>query len=162
MSRRELPRQGLLVGLWVLVVTRVLSLLPPGACWVGWNSDMAIPVLQINDPVLDPFRFYYYGQDRLGAWPWMLLQALRPWSGGGWSVRALILWQTVWTCAGGLVLVRLHREGGQVLAAAYAALLMVLPGQSVEHLFALGHAIGWQTTAMLGAWWALTLSLRHI
>ncbi|WP_434391249.1 hypothetical protein [Melittangium boletus] len=162
MSRRELPRQGLLVGLWVLVVTRVLSLLPPGACWVGWNSDMAIPVLQINDPVLDPFRFYYYGQDRLGAWPWMLMQALRPLSGGGWTVPALTLWQTLWTCAGGFALVRLHRGGGPVLAAAYAALLMVLPGRSVEHLFALGHAFGWQTTAMLGAWWALTRMLEAL
>ncbi|OJH41339.1 hypothetical protein [Cystobacter ferrugineus] len=162
MIRRESLLQVLLVGLWVLVVTRVLSLMPPGACWVGWNSDMAIPVLQINDAVINPFRFYYYGQDRLGAWPWMLMQAARPLSGGGWTVHALILWHTLWTCAACFALLRLHRWGGWVLAAAYAALLMVLPGQNVEHMFALGHAFGWQTTAMLVSWWALARMLEAL
>ncbi|WP_224370971.1 hypothetical protein [Hyalangium versicolor] len=148
---------GVLVGLlWVGLLARVFTHFDPGSDVVtGWNSDASITVLQSNDPVFDAYRLYYYGQDRIGAWPWLLAQGLRALTGFDWTPYRMFVWQALWACVACLVLPRLHRQVGWVLSASYAALILVSPLFEVQ-LFALSQPFGWQLTALFLAWWAQT------
>ncbi|OJH37010.1 hypothetical protein [Cystobacter ferrugineus] len=146
------------VGLcmWLGVLARVFTHFDPGSqALVGWTSDAAIPVLQSNDPVFDGFRLYYYGQDRLGAWPWLLAQAWRALTSFDWTPHRLFLWHATWACGAWFALRGLHRQVGWVLAACFAALVLLSP-LCHAHLFDLGQPYGWQLTALFLAWWALT------
>jgi hypothetical protein len=145
---------GVLVGLlWVGLLARVFTHLDPGSVVVtGWNSDASITVLQSNDAVFDPFRLYYYGQDRIGAWPWLLAQGWRALTGFDWTAYRVFLWQATWACGACLALLGLQRPVGWVLSASYAVLILVSPLFQVQ-LFALSQPFGWQLTALLLAWW---------
>ena len=153
------PRRllGLLGALaWVSVLARVATHFDPASeAAAGWNSDAAIPVLQSNDPVFDTFRLYYYGQDRIGAWPWLAAQAWRALTGFDWTPHRVFLWQATWACGACVALWRLHPRVGRVLAASFAALALLSPFFQVQ-LFALSQPFGWQLTALLLAWWRLT------
>ncbi|SEU08855.1 hypothetical protein [Stigmatella erecta] len=148
---------GVLVGLlWVGLLARVLTHFDPGSDVVtGWNSDASITVLQSNDAVFDPFRLYYYGQDRIGAWPWLLAQGWRALTGFDWTAFRMFAWQAFWACGACLALLGLHRRVGWVLSASYAALILLSPLFQVQ-LFALSQPFGWQLTALFLAWWAQT------
>lgn len=148
---------GVLVGLlWVGLLARVLTHFDPGSDVVtGWNSDASITVLQSNDGVFDPFRLYYYGQDRIGAWPWLLAQGWRALTGFDWTAFRMFVWQAIWACGACLALLGLHRRLGWVLSASYAALILLSPLFQVQ-LFALSQPFGWQLTALFLAWWTQT------
>lgn len=148
---------GLLgLGIWGSVLARVFTHFDPASQAVtSWNSDASIAVLQANDPVFDTFRLYYYGQDRIGAWPWLAAQAWRALTGFEWTPHRLFLWQATWACGACFALWGLHRQAGRVLAATFAALALLSPLFHVQ-LFALSQPFGWQLTALLLAWWALT------
>jgi|SRR6218665_262828 len=161
MRQASLEKIGLAVlglGVWLSILVRVWTHFDPASQFASsWNSDLAIPVLQSNDPVFDPFRFYYYGQDRLGAWPWLLAQGWRALTGFDWTPYRLFLWHSTWVCAACFALLRLdQRKGGWVLAATFAALMLLSPGDQVQLMFALGQPFGWQLTAMIFAWWAFS------
>ncbi|WNG18175.1 hypothetical protein [Cystobacter fuscus] len=157
MKHASLKRYGLeAFGLcvWLAVLGRVFTHFDPGSqALVTWNSDTAIPVLQSNDPVFDTFRLYYYGQDRLGAWPWLLAQAWRALTGFDWTPHRLFLWHATWACGACLALRGLHRQVGWVLAACFAALVLLSP-LCHAYLFDLGQPYGWQLTALFLAGWA--------
>jgi hypothetical protein len=144
---------GVLVGLlWVSVLARALTHFDPGSDVVtGWNSDASITVLQSNDGVFDPYRLYYYGQDRIGAWPWLLAQGWRALTGFDWTAYRMFVWQAVWACVACLALGGLFRRVGWVLSASYAALILLSPLFQVQ-LFALSQPFGWQLTALFLAW----------
>lgn len=148
---------GLIIFLaWASVLEQVFTHFDPGSSQVtGWHSDTAIPVLQSNDPVFDTFRLYYYGQDRIGAWPWLVAQAWRALTGFDWTPYRLFLWQATWACAACLALLGLHRRAGLLLAASFAALALLSP-LFQRQLFGLSQPFGWQLTALLFAWWTLT------
>ncbi|EAU64453.1 hypothetical protein [Stigmatella aurantiaca] len=154
---------SVLVGLlWVSLLARVFTHFDPGSQLVnGWNSDAAIAVLQSNDPVFDAFRLYYYGQDRIGAWPWLLAQGWRALTGFDWTPYRVFLWQATWACGACLALLGLHRQVGWVLAASFAALILLSPLFQVQ-LFALSQPFGWQLTALFLAWWTLTRLLEGL
>ena len=42
----------------------------------GFSSDTAIPILMANSDYFSPFSLYYWGQDRFGAWPFLVLRLL--------------------------------------------------------------------------------------
>ena len=49
---------------------------PVGTTSGEFNSDSAIPVIMSNTDFLSPFHLYYFGQDRLGGWPYIILWAI--------------------------------------------------------------------------------------
>jgi hypothetical protein len=161
-SPSRLLRPALALLAWGCVLALVLDRFAPGTAPVtGWNSDAAIPVLQANDPVFDVYRLYYYGQDRIGAWPWLLGQALRALTGFDWTPDRMFVWQALCTLLALPVLLRLHRAAGPVLASTYAALALLSPLFQVQ-LFALSQPFGWQLTVMLLAWWALVRLVERL
>src|SRR6218665_2949872 len=147
MRQASLEKIGLAVlglGVWLSILVRVWTHFDPASQFASsWNSDLAIPVLQSNDPVFDPFRFYYYGQDRLGAWPWLLAQGWRALTGFDWTPYRLFLWHSTWVCAACFALLRLdQRKGGWVLAATFAALMLLSPGDQLQLMFPRGPPLG--------------------
>src|SRR5215211_300598 len=118
----HLLRPSLLLLAFASVLAQALAHFAPGTAPVtAWNSDAAIPVLQANDPVFDVFRLYYYGQDRIGAWPWLLAQGLRALTGFAWTPDRMFAWQAACALLALPVLLSLHRTAGPLLAALYAA-----------------------------------------
>ncbi|MCI0674094.1 MAG: hypothetical protein L0Y64_26910, partial [Myxococcaceae bacterium] len=151
---RWLGAAAVLAAWGALVALTLGRLHPSGGLVMDWHSDAAIPVLQVNDPVFDAFRLYYYGQDRLGAWPWMLGQAARAVLGLHWTPERLAAAQAVWVLAGCLALWRLHRVAGVWLAASFGAVVLLAPLVH-DFVFSIGHPYGWQLTLLFLAWGAL-------
>ncbi|WP_224241258.1 hypothetical protein [Hyalangium gracile] len=153
---------GLLLLAWGSLLVQVLRHFAPGSASVtDWNSDAAIPVLQSNDPVFDAFRLYYYGQDRIGAWPWLLGQGWRALTGFDWTPWRVFVWQATWACGACLALRGLQRQAGWLMASAFAALALLSPLFQVQ-LFALSQPFSWQLTALFLAWLTLTRLLRSL
>ncbi|KFE68022.1 hypothetical protein DB31_7259 [Hyalangium minutum] len=163
---RRIPRGTLPTGIFLLawgslLVQVLLHFAPGNAAVTGWNSDASITVLQSNDPVFDAFRLYYYGQDRIGAWPWLLAQGWRALTGFDWTPWRVFAWQATWACIACLALRGLQQQAGWLLAATFGALALLSPLFQVQ-LFALSQPFGWQLTALFLAWWALMRLLRHL
>jgi len=163
MSPRSSKALGtiILLGAWGVLLWQVLRHFDPGSSFTGWNADVAITTLQSNDPVFDPFRLYYYGQDRIGAWPWLLAQGLRALTGMDWTPWRSFVWQATWACLACLALRGLQREAGWLLAAVFASLALLSELLQVQ-LFALSQPFGWQLTALFLAWWALVRLLQRL
>lgn len=62
--------EALKFGFFLLVI--FLSIGPVGTVSGDFNSDGAIPIIMATTETLTPFHFYYFGQDRLGGWPFMM------------------------------------------------------------------------------------------
>lgn len=127
------------------------ALIPPP--WV-FNSDLAIPVLMTRAREWSLFDAYYWGQDRLGAWPLLLLRAAGRVSGHTFYYAGLHLVSTAWVLMGVVVMARL---AGAWRWAAAGLLAGVLVGNTDSRaiLFDAAHPYPWQLTALLLAWWGL-------
>src|SRR3981081_2993202 len=68
--------QAIAIGaIWSCLVAVCLWKLRAGTFNVaGFGSDSAIPVLMANDRHWDLFQCFFYGQDRFGAWPFLLIR----------------------------------------------------------------------------------------
>src|SRR5262249_28921914 len=76
------------LGLFAYFLWRAIDAFGPGS-WINdvdFNSDSAIPVLMSNDArPLSIFNFYYYGADRWGGWPFLILRFVGRVTGRHWS-----------------------------------------------------------------------------
>jgi hypothetical protein len=142
----------------------------------GGNSDDAIPQLMANARAWIPYDIYYWGQDRFGAWPFLLARGIGHLVGHGWTpdrlhwlLGALIL-SAVWP------LRKLGGRYGNVLA---AALLLALvfdrrgepssaPGAIVDltphswHPAVLHTAqpYGWMLAPLVWSWWVMRVAFE--
>ncbi|MFN2598698.1 MAG: hypothetical protein ABR563_16110, partial [Pyrinomonadaceae bacterium] len=82
---------------WGALLARALVVFTPESAYVQpFNSDSALPVLMANDPVIDAFRTYVYGQDQVGAWSFIACQLVRRATGFVWTAHGIYAFQTVW------------------------------------------------------------------
>src|SRR5205823_14455280 len=80
---------ALALGAWGLLLARALHTFGPDSVYVQpFNSDSALPVLMANDPKIDAFRTYIYGQDQIGAWPFLACQLQARATGYVWTDRS--------------------------------------------------------------------------
>ncbi len=119
-----------------------------------FNSDSALPVLMANDPVIDTFRTYIYGQDQIGAWPFLLCQLVSRATGHLWTDRDIYVWQTLWLFLGCFAVAALSRRCRFVPALLFLATLCLHPTVS-HYLFVINQRNAWQVTAIFFAWWCL-------
>ncbi|HET7229622.1 MAG TPA: hypothetical protein VFJ16_06440, partial [Longimicrobium sp.] len=136
----------LLAAPWV---SRALIPGPP-----GFDSDRAIPVLMVRAREWSLFDAYYWGQDRLGAWPLLLLRAASQLSGQVFDYTTLHRVATAWVLLGAVVMARLAGRWGVAAGGLLAAILVGNP-DSRAILFDAAHPYGWQLTSLLLAWWGL-------
>ncbi|MHB8418878.1 MAG: hypothetical protein ACYDCL_12435 [Myxococcales bacterium] len=133
---------------WALIV----GLVPGSAAAMPVNSDGAIAVLMANHSPWDLFHLYYYGQDRLGAWPFGLAHLTGLLFGFAWTPASLHVVATLWLLAGvvpaALLAGPLARlSGGMAYLAGIA-----LPGIPRLHLYYVAEPYIWQLPALLWAW----------
>ena len=139
------------IGLWAL---RVLPELGPGPPDGLYNSDSAIPVLMSNLATGAPLDWLYWGQDRFGAWPFLLARVLALPFDAAWTPHRLhVLHAMIWISA----LYPWARLAGRGAILASLAFLL-LPGMNPilrRTLVDVGHVDAWQLSSLLWAWWGL-------
>lgn len=156
-----LLRAALAVLLGGLLV-RAFASFAPGSASVGlFDSDMAIAVLMANGSSGHHlFDAYYFGQDRSGAWPYLLARGVRAGLGFDWTAARLLWAQVSAALLAGVPLVLLARHVGWAGAAA-SALVVVTNPAVFRHVLFLGQPYAWQLLALVGAWAVLhSLLLR--
>lgn len=138
---------------WALSLALALCWIQPGLGGLPpYNSDAAIPLLMARSERVDLFHAYYWGQDRFGAWPFLLARLV---GGRSWSAEGLqsLLLVVTWTAA--FPLSRLVRASG-----AAAAMLVVVPlalaGQEEvrHHVLEISQPYGWQFAMLAWCWWS--------
>lgn len=131
---------------------RALASFAPGSAHVGpFDADMAIPVLMANGSSGHPlFDAYYFGQDRFGAWPYLLARLARWGLGFDWTASRLF-----WAHASAALLAAVplafvaRRVGWGAMA---ASALVAVTNPAVFRSFFVSQPYAWQVLALVGAW----------
>ena len=142
---------GAMVGLVLWRALPFLGPVPPGGLY---NSDSAVPVLMANLATGSPVDWLYWGQDRFGAWPFLLARVMGALTQRAWTPHGMHVLRTVWMVAALVPWMAVAGRAGAVAAAG----LLLLPGLNplLERVLVdLGTVDGWQIPALLWAWWGL-------
>jgi len=126
-SSSRARRAGLLIafGVWIAFVASCLRSLKAGTVNVGsFSSDSAVPVLMANGSAWNVFQTFFYGQDRFGAWPFLLLRLAKP-LGVVWSWERVHVWMSIWALAGSIALAYLGRWLQPLGAVVYLIVLLL-------------------------------------
>ncbi|WP_223645662.1 hypothetical protein [Corallococcus sp. EGB] len=140
---------------WALSLALALLCLQPGLGGLPpLNSDSAVPLLMAQAERVDLFHAYYWGQDRFGAWPFLLARLVggRDWSAGGLQAVLLVV---TWTAA--FPLSRLVRASASAAAGMLVVVPLALagPAEVRNHVLELAQPYGWQFTMLAWGWWSL-------
>ncbi|HSP19066.1 MAG TPA: hypothetical protein VLQ79_06115, partial [Myxococcaceae bacterium] len=124
-----------------------------------YSSDSAIPVLMCNLAGAGPLSWLFWGQDRLGSWPFLLARAAGAVTGSTWTPHGLHVARVLWMTAAVVPWVALAGRAGAVAGAG----LLLLPALSPvlgRVLVDLATVDGWQLPAVLWAWWGMRGAAR--
>jgi hypothetical protein len=140
---------------WGALGLRAYQVFAPDSVYVQpFNSDSALPGLMANDERLDAFRTYNYGQDQIGAWPFLAGQLVHRATGYIWTDHSVYFMQLVWLWLSLLVIAALCRECA-LLTGVLLALVLCLHPTVAHYLFVLNQRYAWQVTPLLFTWWSL-------
>ncbi|MFL6211182.1 MAG: hypothetical protein ACJ74W_20200 [Pyrinomonadaceae bacterium] len=143
---------------WDALGVRAYQVFAPDSVYVQpFNSDSALPVLMANDAHLDAFHTYNYGQDQIGAWPFLAAQLVHRATGYTWTAHSVYFMQLVWLWLSLLVIAALCRECA-LLTGVLLAVVLCLHPTVAHYLFVLNQRYAWQVTPLLFTW----LSLRQL
>jgi hypothetical protein len=123
----------------------------PGSQALGaFDSDSAIPVLMANTARHTAYEAFYWGQDRFGAWPFLLLSLI---ARAGLVVTPLGLFVFQAIALGVMVLAfgRLAGRAAPLVCGSVLALALV-DTQGVRWLWAISQPYAWQLCALALAW----------
>jgi hypothetical protein len=139
------------LAVWALRCLPELGPMPEGG---AFNSDSAIPVLMANQVQAGPYDWLFWGQDRFGAWPFLLARLLAAPFAAPWTPHTLHVAQALFFCSAVVPWLALAPRGRGLSVAAFL-LLPVLSPVLRRTLVDLGHVDIWQLGALLWTWWAL-------
>ncbi|WP_375758643.1 hypothetical protein [Corallococcus exercitus] len=154
---KRVPAEALAVLGWALSLALAGVLVRPGLeTGPLFSSDSAIPVLMARAARVDLFHAYYLGQDRFGAWPFLLARLV---GGRDWSAEGLQALLLVVTWTGAFPLSRLVRASG-VAAGMLVLVPLALAGPAEVRLYVLdaSQPYGWQFAMLAWTW----LGLRRL
>jgi hypothetical protein len=158
--RALLTRKNLLFAcaflIWLLFLFRATQVFTIGSAHVTmFNSDSAIVVLMANENrPATVYNTYYYGQDRFGAWPFLIAQLIHRATNYHWTNRALFIIQTIWLFIGALLLSTMSRRVDPAVGLLFLLPLCLHP-TARQNLFDLSQPYAWQITALIFSWWSL-------
>ncbi|HKC65917.1 MAG TPA: hypothetical protein VKB86_19895 [Pyrinomonadaceae bacterium] len=155
-SKRRVLLFVLAFSIWLFFLVRSIQVFPPGSAYVtSFNSDTAIPVLMANENrPITIYSAYYYGQDRFGAWPFLLADLFHRATNYHWSNRALFIVQAIWLFIGAILFATFNRRDDLLVGLLYL-LPLCLHVTGRWNLFDLSQPYAWQTTALIFSWWSL-------
>lgn len=149
---------------WSLVLWRALIVLGPDSNYVSsLNSDTGIILMMANErrPVT-AFSLYYYGQDRFGAWPFLIENFAGRTFNYYWTERGLYFVQTIWLFLGALMLAKLSRRRDALAVGLAFLIALCLHPIGARFIFDINQPYAWQLTALFAAWWSLRQMLAHL
>jgi hypothetical protein len=164
--RALLTRKNLLFAcaflIWLLFLLRATQVFTVGSAHVTmFNSDSAIVVLMANENrPATVYNTYYYGQDRFGAWPFLIAQVIHRATNYHWTNRAIFIIQTIWLFIGALLFSTMSRRV-DVRVGLLFLLPLCLHVTARQNLFDLSQPYAWQTTALIFSWWSLRRFCKH-
>ena len=139
------------LALLVLLWWRSAFLFGPASSYVtAFNSDSAIPVLMARGPLHGLFSAYYWGQDRFGAWPYLLASGWSALTGWVWSPERLAVVQTGWLFLGALALSSM-KPVGWIAASIFVSALVLHPAIR-RSVLSTSQPYAWQLTALILSW----------
>ena len=155
---KALRNHSLKVIAWIIsiatggfVLVAILQRLGPGSAELPlFNSDSAIPVLMSNSSYWRGFDAFYWGQDRFGAWPFLLIRCV---AHGHVTPEILQAWVTFGLLLGLVPAYLLGLKEGLLAAMAYLLVILVPDLRSI--LFDMSQPYCWQIPALLMAWWSI-------
>ncbi len=150
-------RLALAIIAWVFLTWTASRLFGPGSAYIGFDSDSAIPLLMSQYQGHTPFSLYYWGQDRFGAWPFLLGSAWSALTGWAWTPERLSTVLISCAIAGAMAFTAFSRWTGWVAALSCAAVLL-LQASPRQFVFNLGQPYAWQLALIVTSW----LSLRQL
>ncbi len=149
---------------WCLVLWRALIVLGPDSNYVSsLNSDTGIILMMANErrPVT-VFSLYYYGQDRFGAWPFLIENFAGRTFNYYWTEQGLYFVQTVWLFLGALMLAKLSGRRDALAVGLVFLIALCLHPVSPRFIFVIDQPYAWQLTALFAAWWSLRRMLASL
>jgi hypothetical protein len=152
---RTLAIAALALVAWVAIAVRAAQVFAPDSVYVQpFNSDSALPVLMANDPVIDVFRTYNYGQDQIGAYPFIFCQLVRRATHFVWTDTSVYRLQVFWLFLAVPLVAALSTRTRFVAPALFLAVVCLHPTVS-HYVFVLNQRYAWQITPLLFGWWSL-------
>ncbi|MDT7602616.1 MAG: hypothetical protein QOF61_613 [Acidobacteriota bacterium] len=152
---RTLIVGALALFVWGAALVRASQVFAPDSIYVQpFNSDSALPVLMANDPTLDVFRTYIYGQDQIGAWSFLICQLIHGATGYVWTDRSVFRLQVFGLFLSVPLVAGLCRRASLAAGALLLAVICLHPTVS-HYVFVLNQRYAWQLTALFFAWWSL-------
>jgi hypothetical protein len=144
-----------LLTIWCFFLWRASVVFAPNSNYVHFNSDGAIPILMANDErPITLFDYYYWGQDRWGAWPLLLARLFHKSANYQWSDQSIHDFRVVWLFLGVLVLAGLNRRAS--LATTLICLIAICLQPTIRlELFDISQVYLWQIPSLLLAWYSL-------
>jgi hypothetical protein len=134
------------------------SLGPDSFALPPFNSDAGVPVLMANETHWDVFHAFYFGEDRFGAWPFLLAHALATFLHRPVTPEFLHAQATLFLLAGALPAALLGRPWPGLSVLAYT--VSVLVPESRGSLFEIAQVYAWQLPLLLWAWWCIRSSFK--
>ncbi|WP_461369752.1 hypothetical protein [Candidatus Darwinibacter acetoxidans] len=122
-----------------------------------FTSDDAIPLLMTRSNQWNLFQFYYWGQDRFGAWPFLFARFFP--AANEVTQTELQLWQSVWVVAGAVAIGMLFDRYRLLPMSLYISVICLFPFLAA-HLLNLAQWAPWQVSALLLAWWGIRHYLK--
>ncbi|RKH45620.1 hypothetical protein D7X12_07570 [Corallococcus sicarius] len=142
------------LGCWALSLWLAVTWLLPGSPWgPTFSSDGAIPLVMARAPRVDLYFAYYLGQDRFGAWPFLLARLI---GGRDWAAEGLaaVLIAATWTSI--FPLAWLSRQGVVAVGlCVLVPLVLALPEEVRPYLLDISQPYGWQFAMLAWTWMGL-------
>ncbi len=142
---------------WGLFTWTASRLFGPGSAYIGFTSDSAIPLLMSQHRGHTPFSLYYWGQDRFGAWPFLLGSAWSALTGWAWTPERLSTVVISCAMAGAMAFTAFSGGAGWVAGLSCATVLL-LQASPRRFVLDLGEPYAWQLVLIVTCW----LSLRRL
>ena len=118
-------------------------------------SDGAIPVIMSNEAELSPYHLYYFGQDRLGAWPYIILFFFTKVFSFSIEPASLFFLQALFFSASSLLLLRLFPKNPAVPI--FFVIAGLLHPVSMHFFLAIAHPYA-ASLCMLACFWSLRIA----
>jgi hypothetical protein len=98
-----------------------------------------------------PFSLYYWGQDRFGAWPFLLESAWTAVTGWQWTPDRAFVVLVAWAMLGCVVWTAFHQLAG-IIAALTSGVVLLLREPVRQSVLHLGQPYAWQWTLLVISW----------
>lgn len=163
LSRNNLRRCSYQVAFWAFFLFSIVFICRFFGPWAlgGWNADTALPFFMINAPNLTTYHLFLFGTERIGGWPYIILQQMHVLFGIWWTVPAVAMLVMAFFVSASLILCKLA-PGNPLLLLLLNFMLLTTNPRVYYGLFGAELVYHCQIFVCLWAFYELRRSIRYI